>query len=52
MPTTIAEKATKAITTSTDGERKTNTAGAITIQIEIETDISRPSLKEALEWCC
>src|SRR4029077_11959648 len=39
MPTTIAVKATKATTTGSDGERETNTAGAI--MIEIETDMSR-----------
>ena len=45
----IAEKAIRAITTGSDGERKTNTAGAITIQIEIEADIYRPYPKEVLE---
>jgi hypothetical protein len=49
MPTAIAERATRAITTGSDGERRTNTDGAITIQIAIETDISRRYLREALE---
>jgi len=39
----IAEKAIRAITTGSDGKRKTNTAG------EIKTDIYRPSPKEVLE---
>jgi hypothetical protein len=60
MPTTIAGKAIRAITTSTDGgitikieiqaDISRQSRGAI--QIDLQTDISRPSLKGALEWCC
>jgi hypothetical protein len=41
MPTTIAEKATRAITTGSDGQRKTNT--------EIKTNLYRPSPREVPE---